>query len=117
VIALGPGQAGLPDFSWSNIPKRKKYTKLPQNIPNGHKIHKMAAKYFKTHRYAYHSKALQNLPKFVLKYTNWQPWRRLFDSPKLELKLLFRSAKNVVGKQGCQISLGTIYPNDKKYIK
>jgi hypothetical protein len=26
--------AGLPDFSWSKIPKRGKYTKLPQNIPN-----------------------------------------------------------------------------------
>jgi hypothetical protein len=36
---------GLPDFCWSKVPKRgkiyqitTKYTKLPQNIPNGHKI-------------------------------------------------------------------------------
>jgi hypothetical protein len=30
---------GLPDFSWFNIPKRGKYTKSPQNIPNGHKMY------------------------------------------------------------------------------
>jgi hypothetical protein len=24
---------GLPDFSWYNLPKREKYTKLLQNIP------------------------------------------------------------------------------------
>jgi hypothetical protein len=35
---------GLPDFSWHNIPKREKYTKCPQNIPNGHKIFPMAVK-------------------------------------------------------------------------
>jgi hypothetical protein len=26
----------LPDFSWYKIPKQRKYTKLPQNIPNDH---------------------------------------------------------------------------------
>jgi hypothetical protein len=26
-------------FSWYKIPKRKKYTKLPQTIPNVHKIY------------------------------------------------------------------------------
>jgi hypothetical protein len=31
--------AGLPDFSWYNVPKRGKYTKLPQNRPNGNKIY------------------------------------------------------------------------------
>jgi hypothetical protein len=43
--------AGLPDFSWYNIPKRDKiyqmtlkYTKGPQNIPNDHKIHQMTMK-------------------------------------------------------------------------
>jgi hypothetical protein len=37
---------GLPDFSWHNTPKREniyqivmKYTKCPQNAPNGHKIY------------------------------------------------------------------------------
>jgi hypothetical protein len=35
---------GLPDFSWYKIPKRGKYTKLPQNIPNVHKIYQMAVK-------------------------------------------------------------------------
>jgi hypothetical protein len=29
-------QAGLPDFSWYNIPKREKITKLPQSIPIVH---------------------------------------------------------------------------------
>jgi hypothetical protein len=28
----------MPDFSCSKKPKRGKNTKLPQNIPNGHKI-------------------------------------------------------------------------------
>jgi hypothetical protein len=28
----------LPDFSWHRIPKREKITKLPQTIPNFHKI-------------------------------------------------------------------------------
>jgi hypothetical protein len=37
-------QTGLPDFSWSKIPKWGKYTKLPQNIPNGHKVFPMAVK-------------------------------------------------------------------------
>jgi hypothetical protein len=36
--------AGLPDFSWSNIPKREKYTKMGEIIPNRHKIHQMAGK-------------------------------------------------------------------------
>jgi hypothetical protein len=38
----------LPDFSWYNVPKRGKiyqitikYTKWPQNVPNGRKIHQM----------------------------------------------------------------------------
>jgi hypothetical protein len=35
---------GLPDFSWSKIPKWRKYTKLPQNIPNDHKVFPMAVK-------------------------------------------------------------------------
>jgi hypothetical protein len=41
------GTAGLPDCSWYNIPKREKYTKLHQSIPNGHKIYQMAVKYTK----------------------------------------------------------------------
>jgi hypothetical protein len=40
-------RAGLPDLSWYNIPKREKCTKLPQNIPNDHKINKMVIKYSK----------------------------------------------------------------------
>jgi hypothetical protein len=34
ITALHPG---LPDFSWYMIPKPEKYTKLTQNVPNGHK--------------------------------------------------------------------------------
>jgi hypothetical protein len=51
-------QSGLPDFSWYNIPKWEKlqqvtfkYTKWPQNIPNGHKI--------------YQHLSLQDPPKFT----------------------------------------------------
>jgi hypothetical protein len=60
------GVAGLPDFSWSKIPKRgkihqiiTKYTIWPQNISNGRKIDQMVIKYTKN----FHSKTLQNLPK------------------------------------------------------
>jgi hypothetical protein len=35
---------GLPDFPWYKIPKWGKYTKLPQNIPNGRKSFPMAIK-------------------------------------------------------------------------
>jgi hypothetical protein len=51
--------AGLPDFSWHNIPKWEKYTKWPQNRPNGLKIDQMAIKYANN----FHCKTLQNLPK------------------------------------------------------
>jgi hypothetical protein len=34
----------LPDFSWYNIPKRGKYTKLPQNISNAHKMYQISVK-------------------------------------------------------------------------
>jgi hypothetical protein len=32
-------EAGLPDFSRDNIPKREKYTKKQENVPNGIKIY------------------------------------------------------------------------------
>jgi hypothetical protein len=35
---------GLPDFTSYNIPKRGKYTKFPQTIPNGYEIYQMALK-------------------------------------------------------------------------
>jgi hypothetical protein len=35
-------EAGLPDFSWSKI-----YTKLPQTVPNCHKVCQMDVKYYK----------------------------------------------------------------------
>jgi hypothetical protein len=38
---------------------------LPQNIPHGHKIHKMAVKYYKTHRYAYQHFPFQDPTKFT----------------------------------------------------
>jgi hypothetical protein len=50
MVLLYPGlkiytlHPGLPDFSWYNIPKREKYTKLPQNVPNVHEIYQMALK-------------------------------------------------------------------------
>jgi hypothetical protein len=36
--------AGLPDFSWYNIPKREKYTKLSQNVPSDHKMYQVTTK-------------------------------------------------------------------------
>jgi hypothetical protein len=54
--------AGLPDFSWYKIPKREKYIKWLQNVPNGRKIDQMAIKYTNI----FHCKTLQNLPKLGL---------------------------------------------------
>jgi hypothetical protein len=50
-----------------------KYTKRPQNIPNGRKKDLMAIKYINN----VHYKTLENLPKLgflVWKYAIWQPW-------------------------------------------
>jgi hypothetical protein len=38
---------GLPDFSWSSIPKLVKIYQRPHNIPNLQKEHQMAIKYTK----------------------------------------------------------------------
>jgi hypothetical protein len=38
---------GCQIFRGPNIPKREKYTKLLQTIPNGHKLYKIAVKYSK----------------------------------------------------------------------
>jgi hypothetical protein len=44
ILMLRKG-AGLPDFSWYNIPKwEENIPKCPQNKPNGHKIFEMAVK-------------------------------------------------------------------------
>jgi hypothetical protein len=43
----GQGGGGLPDFSWYNLPTRRKMYQLPQNIPNGHKLYKMSIKWTK----------------------------------------------------------------------
>jgi hypothetical protein len=40
-FAPSRSQAGLPDFSWSNVPKREKICQ------NGHKIYEMVIKYTK----------------------------------------------------------------------
>jgi hypothetical protein len=69
---------GLPDFSWNNIPKWRKYNKWPQNIPHCYKIKitttkstKKVIKYIRI----FHSKDFQNIPQgLVWKYTVWQPW-------------------------------------------
>jgi hypothetical protein len=59
-------EAGLPDFSWHNIPKQEKiyemainYTNWPQNIPTGHKIDQNIIKYTNI----FHCKVHQNFPK------------------------------------------------------
>jgi hypothetical protein len=53
--------AGLPGFSWYNIPKRgkRKCTKWPQCRPNGSKIDTMAIQYMYQHH------PLQELSKFT----------------------------------------------------
>jgi hypothetical protein len=61
---LGPiPETGLPDFSWSNIPKWEKYTKVYQievkNTPNGPKSTQMAI----TFTQIFQSKAYKNNPK------------------------------------------------------
>jgi hypothetical protein len=71
--------AGLPDFSWFNIPKWEKiyqmtiqYTRWPQNIPDCRKIDQVSIKFTSI----FHYKTLQNSPKFgflVWKYTIWHP--------------------------------------------
>jgi hypothetical protein len=54
-------RAGLPDFSSSKHTKMGKYTKWPQTIPNGCKIHQVVVpKIFHSHRIYHHSKALRN---------------------------------------------------------
>jgi hypothetical protein len=79
---------GLPDFSWYNIPKREKYTKLPKiPIPNGDNIDQMAVKCTNVFK----CKTLQNLPKLGFsnwKYTIWQPWSSSFWS-KLFVNIKF----------------------------
>jgi hypothetical protein len=52
-------QAGLPDFSRHNVPKRGRTYQNTTNLPNGHKIFQMGIKYISI----FNSKALQNLPK------------------------------------------------------
>jgi hypothetical protein len=57
-------QAGLPDFSWYIIPKRGKYTKLPQNIPTAHRIFQMPVKRPNVHK-IYRHLQLQDPPKLT----------------------------------------------------
>jgi hypothetical protein len=71
--------AGLPDFSWNNIPECEKIYQLTIKLLNGHKLYKMAVNILQmdiTYTNIFDFKALQNLPKLgflVWKYTIWQP--------------------------------------------
>jgi hypothetical protein len=63
----------LPDWSRSEHTKTGKiyqmttnYTKLTYNIPNGREIFQMVVKYINI----FHTKALQNIPKFEFWYKN-----------------------------------------------
>jgi hypothetical protein len=40
-------EAGVPDFSWHNIPKRGDIYQMTATLPNGHKIYQLAVKYSK----------------------------------------------------------------------
>jgi hypothetical protein len=73
-------EQGCQIFLGPNIPKREKYNKWPQTIPNGHKVYQMAMKYSKwsynipTFTFQSPSKIYPNLGFWVLKQTIWQPW-------------------------------------------
>jgi hypothetical protein len=78
-------RAGLPDFSWSNIPKPEKYTKWPQNMyykwpldrPNCRKIDQMAIKYTSIFHRKDYNKIYPNWDFwFENTRTIWQPWSR-----------------------------------------
>jgi hypothetical protein len=69
-----------------------KYTKWPQNIPNGHRIYQMATKY---------TKWPQNIPnghkiyQMATKYTNW-PQNNFFSAT--EPQTTIRSLKHWLSK-------------------
>jgi hypothetical protein len=52
-------EAGLPDYSWYNIPNGHKIYQMATKIPNGRKVRQTAIKYTNI----FHYKTLQNLPK------------------------------------------------------
>jgi hypothetical protein len=69
IIWLG-SKAGLPDFSWHNIPKWGKIYQIATKLPKGHKIYQMAVVY---------SKSPLNTPTFSIQrpsniYPNWDFW-------------------------------------------
>jgi hypothetical protein len=61
-------------FFVENVPKREKYTKLPQIMPNGQKLYQMAVNYSEYQHFSF-----QGPPKvtqigiFGMKKTIWQP--------------------------------------------
>jgi hypothetical protein len=62
-ISFTSPMQGCQIFICSKLPKRQKYNKWPQTIPNGHKLYQMVIKYSKwsyvKYTNIYHSKALQ----------------------------------------------------------
>jgi hypothetical protein len=72
----------LPNFYRYNVPKRGKIYQIAIKSPYGHKIHQMDVEYTNL----FHSKALQNLPKLVRKYTIWLPWLVNFQEGEATLK-------------------------------
>jgi hypothetical protein len=62
--------AGLPDFSWRNIPKRGEIYQITTTLPNGHRIYQRNVKY---------SKWPWNIPAFSMLrpskiYPSWYFW-------------------------------------------
>jgi hypothetical protein len=75
-------RAGLPDFSWHNVPKPGRIYVITSKIKNSNKICQMyiVCIFQMDIEYTnlFHSKTLQNLPKmgfWVWKYTIWQTWQ------------------------------------------
>jgi hypothetical protein len=93
------------------------YTKLPQNIPNGHKITSNGRKIDQIcikYTNILHCKTLQILPKLqflVWKYSIWQPWCERRDD------LTFESTKCMTRRKGLRTrtaNVTEVYFSQKK---
>jgi hypothetical protein len=104
-------QQGCQIFLGPNIPRREKYNKWPQTIPNGHKLYQMDIKYSKwslnipAFTIQRPSKIFPNLGFLVWKQTIWQPFDSLRSSPtgyRSWFKLFPPTPKNLI-KIGCNV--------------
>jgi hypothetical protein len=62
--------AGLPDFSWYNIPKWGKIYKMTAKLPNAHEMYPMVIKYYKWPE----NITTFSIARFSEIYPNWDFW-------------------------------------------